>query len=121
MSLRRFLPDLILVSMALATCAWALASASGWRRIAILAAQMLLGAGLCVTLLQASAQETGYRLLMISGLAAEIVLIDVNERKAEGEAMEDGGTAEMLAAAMGGGGVDYAAAVDAAMAAELVA
>ena len=69
MSLRRFLPDLILVSMALATCAWALARASGWRRIAILAAQMLLGAGLCVTLLQASAQETGYRLLMISGLA----------------------------------------------------
>ena len=69
MSLRRFLPDLIVLSLALATCAWSFVSVRGWRRTLILSALSLLGAGLCVTLLEAAGIESAYRLLLISGLA----------------------------------------------------
>jgi predicted MPP superfamily phosphohydrolase len=69
MLLRRFLPDLIVGSLALAVCARAWMRTRGWRRFLILAALTLLGAGLCVTLLQSAGQASGYRLLMVSGLA----------------------------------------------------
>lgn len=69
MSLRRFLPDLIVASLALASCVWMLTRTRGWRRIPILAAMLLFVAGICTVLLQAAEQEAGFRLLMVSGLA----------------------------------------------------
>ncbi len=69
MSLRRFLPDLIVVSLALASCAWMLTRVSGWRRIPILAVVLLFVGGIGTVLLQAAEQQLGFRLLMVSGLA----------------------------------------------------
>ena len=40
-----------------------------WRRMPIVAMMLLFVGGLCATLLQAMDQETGFRLLMLSGLA----------------------------------------------------
>jgi uncharacterized protein len=67
--LRRFLPDLSVVSLALITCLWMLPRLRGWRRMLAIAAMLLFLGGLCATLLQAMEQESGFHLLMLSGLA----------------------------------------------------
>lgn len=69
MSLRRILPDLIVVSLALATCAWTLTRVAGWRRVPILAAMLVFAGGIGTVLLQAAEMSLGFQLLMVSGLA----------------------------------------------------